>query len=85
MAAAFIGGLGITAQGLTPHDAERYPAKANMPINRIFAPEAWQRFIGSGTACRMILVVRYFREHHLAFFHARGRAGSVNWRSPISA
>jgi hypothetical protein len=69
IAAAFVGGLGQLPKVAYAVDAERYLSEGEYAlINNVFAPEAWQRFVGSGTAGSMIPVVRYFRAHHLASF-----------------
>jgi hypothetical protein len=69
IAAAFVGGLVQLPKVAYAVDTERYLSEGEYAlINGVFAPEAWQRFVGSGTAGSMIPVVRYFRAHHMASF-----------------
>jgi hypothetical protein len=69
IAAAFVGGLVQLPKVAYAVDTERYLSEGEYAlINGVFAPEAWQRFVGSGAAGSMIPVVRYFRAHHMASF-----------------
>jgi hypothetical protein len=68
VAAVFVGALVQLPKVAYGVDAERYLSEGEYAlINNVFTPEGWQRFIGPAPG-RMIPVVRYFREHHLASF-----------------